>query len=288
MIDHFDAAPASAVLLELHDSVATVTLNRPDRRNAVSWQLLVELIGALEQARDDPAVRVVVLTGAGRDFCVGADLTLAMSPRVADQGSRTLRGISVEDDRDRLARASQVTEILLTFPKPTIAKINGACAGAGLSIALAADITVAASRALINTAFVGAGVSGDLGSAWLLTRAVGTTRARALLLDPIKLTAAEAAALGVVTEASDDADARVEELARKLARQAPLAMDYAKQNILDAATLRFGDYLPDEVRRMVESSRSDDARMAAQAFIERSRRPGAHAESVQGSTSDEE
>ena len=271
MIDHPDAVSPSPVLLEVQEAVATVTLNRPERRNAVSWRLLVDLIEALEQARADPAVRVVVLTGAGQDFCVGADLARVMSPHASDHESRTLRGISVEDDLDRLGRASLVTELLLTFPKPTIAKINGACAGAGLSIALATDITVAASRALINTAFLGAGVSGDLGSAWLLTRAVGTMRARALLLDPVKLTAAEAAALGIVTEVSSAVDARVDELSRKLARQAPLAMGYAKQNVLDAATQGFADYLPAEVRRMVETSRSDDARAAARAFIEKRR-----------------
>lgn len=269
MIDPLDAGPPPAVIVETHERVATVTLNRPERRNAVSWQLLVELIDALERVRVDPAVAVVVITGAGRDFCVGADLARAMSPHVSDHENRTLRGISVEDDLDRLGRASLVAEILLSFPKPTIAKINGACAGAGLSIALATDYTVAASRAMINTAFVGAGVSGDLGSAWLLTRAVGTMRARALLLDPVKLTAAEAAGLGMVTEVSSELDARVDELSRKFAHQAPLAMGYVKQNVLDAATQSFTAYLPAEVRRMVESSRSDDARAAARAFIEK-------------------
>lgn len=269
MTDPLDAGLPPTVIVETHERVATVTLNRPERRNAVSWQLLVELIDALERVRADPAAAVVVITGAGDDFCVGADLARAMSPDTSDHESRTLRGISVEDDLDRLGRASLVAEILLNFSKPTIAKINGACAGAGLSIALATDYTVAASRAMINTAFVGAGVSGDLGSAWLLTRAVGTMRARALLLDPVKLTAAEAAELGMVTEVSSDLDARVDELSRKFAHQAPLAMGYAKQNVLDAATQSFADYLPAEVRRMVESSRSDDARAAARAFIEK-------------------
>lgn len=269
MTDPLDAGLPPTVIVETHERVATVTLNRPERRNAVSWQLLVELIDALERVRADPAAAVVVITGAGDDFCVGADLARAMSPDTSDHESRTLRGISVEDDLDRLGRASLVAEILLNFSKPTIAKINGACAGAGLSIALATDYTVAASQAMINTAFVGAGVSGDLGSAWLLTRAVGTMRARALLLDPVKLTAAEAAELGMVTEVSSDLDARVDELSRKFAHQAPLAMGYAKQNVLDAATQSFADYLPAEVRRMVESSRSDDARAAARAFIEK-------------------
>ncbi|MFJ2755489.1 enoyl-CoA hydratase/isomerase family protein [Nocardioides sp. NPDC087217] len=269
MIDPLDTDPPPAVIVETHERVATVTLNRPERRNAVSWQLLVELIDALERVRADAAAAVMVITGAGRDFCVGADLARAKSPHASDHESRTLRGISIDDDLERLGRASLVAEILLTFPKPTIAKINGACAGAGLSIALATDYTVAASRAMINTAFVGAGVSGDLGSAWLLTRAVGTMRARALLLDPVKLTAAEAAELGMVTEVSSDLDARVDELSRKFAHQAPLAMGYAKQNVLDAATQSFTDYLPAEVRRMVETSRSDDARAAARAFIEK-------------------
>lgn len=263
------AADTSTVLVDVHDGIATVTLNRPERRNAVSWQLLVDLIDALERARSDARVRVVVLTGAGRHFCVGADLARVASNRPGDQETRTLRGRSREDDIARLTYASSAIETLVHFPKPTVAAVNGGCAGAGLSIALAADLQVAAQSAVVNTAFVSAGVSGDLGSAWLLTRAVGAARARSLLLDPVKMTAEQTYRAGIFTEVTADLDSRVDELARKLAGQSALAMAHAKQNILDSPTLPLTAYLTHEVRRMVDSATGNQARGAARDFVSR-------------------
>jgi 2-(1,2-epoxy-1,2-dihydrophenyl)acetyl-CoA isomerase len=265
-------APGSTVLFTLDGGVGTVTLNRPARRNAISWRLVEDLLDVLDRAASAAGLRVLVVTGAGTDFCVGADLARVGSDDVQDQETRTLRGRSVADDRERLARASTAVATLASFPAPTIAAVDGACAGAGLSLALAADFRIAAERAVFNTAFVSAGVSGDLGSAWLLTRAVGGARARALLLDPGRITAADAARLGLVTETAADLPARVGELAGKLAAQAPRAMRYAKQNLDDAASASLPDYLLREVPRMVDSARSGDARRAAQAFLEK-RRP---------------
>lgn len=262
----------STVLFDLENGVGTVTLNRPERRNAVSWQLVEDLLAALDEAAAEPDLRVLVLTGAGGDFCVGADLARVGSDNRADQETRTLRGRSPDDDRQRLAHASTIAERLVSFPAPTIAAIDGACAGAGLSLALTADFRIAARRAVFNTAFVSAGVSGDLGSAWLLTRAVGSARARTLLLDPGRISAAEAAELGLVTETVPDLGARVGELAGKLAAQAPRAMRYAKENLADAEGTTLADYLRREVPRMVDSARSGDARRAAQAFVDK-RRP---------------
>jgi 2-(1,2-epoxy-1,2-dihydrophenyl)acetyl-CoA isomerase len=252
--------------------VGTATLNRPERRNAISWQLVEDLLAVLHEAAAAPGLRVLVLTGAGGDFCVGADLARVGSDNPADQETRTLRGRSPDDDRRRLAHASTVVETLVSFPAPTIAAVDGACAGAGLSLALATDFRIAARRAVFNTAFVSAGVSGDLGSAWLLTRAVGSARARTLLLNPGRITADEAAGLGLVTETVPDLPARVGELAGRLAAQAPRAMRYAKQNLADAEAATLPDYLRREVPRMVDSARSGDARRAAQAFVAK-RRP---------------
>lgn len=260
------------VLFSVDDGVGTVTLNRPERRNAISWQLIEDLRAALGRAHSADELRVVVLTGAGDDFCVGADLARVGSGQARDQETRTLRGRSVTDDRERLAVASTVVESIASLPVPTIAAINGACAGAGLSLALATDFRLAAPEAVFNTAFVSAGVSGDLGSAWLLTRTVGSARARALLLDPAKITAAEALKLGLLTEITKDLRTRVGDLAGKLAGQAPKAMRYAKQNLADAGLYTLADYLRREVPRMVDCARSDDARRAARAFVEK-RRP---------------
>lgn len=262
----------STVLFDLVDGVGTVTLNRPERRNAISWQLVEDLVAALDRAAAQPGLRVLVLTGAGGDFCVGADLARVGSDDRVDQETRTLRGRSPDDDRTRLAHASTIVETLVSFPVPTIAAVDGACAGAGLSLALATDFRIAARRAVFNTAFVSAGVPGDLGSAWLLTRAVGGARARALLLDPARITAGEAVELGLVTETVPDLPARVGELAGKLAAQAPRAMRYAKENLADAEGTTLADYLRREVPRMVDAARSGDARRAAQAFVDK-RRP---------------
>ncbi len=267
-----EAIGSGTVLFELRDGVGTVTLNRPERRNAISWQLVEDLLAVIERARAEPGLRVLVVTGAGRDFCVGADLAKVGSDDARDQETRTLRGRSAADDLERLTRASAIVETLVSFPMPTIAAVNGACAGAGLSLALAADFRVAARDAAFNTAFVSAGVSGDLGSAWLLTRAVGDARARALLLDPGKVTAGRAAEWGLVTETTADLPARVGELAAKLAAQAPKAMLNAKRNLAEAALATLPDYLQREMPRMVDCARSDDARRAAQAFLEK-RRP---------------
>lgn len=259
--------------LTVANGVGTVTLTRPTRRNAVSWQLVLDLISSLRSARSSPHVRVLVITGAGRDFCVGADLARVASDSAADQDTRTLRGRSVEDDTERLTMASTVTEMLVSFPKPTVAAINGACAGAGLSIALATDLQIAASDAVFNTAFVSAGVPGDFGSAWLLTRAVGTGRARSLLLDPGKMTSSEAAAIGLVTEVAVDFEARVAELSQKLSNQPATAMAHAKRNLLDAVSGPLPDYLRLEIPRMVDSARSDEARAAARAFLNKKASP---------------
>ncbi len=263
------ATPGREVLLDVAGAVATVTLNRPHRRNAVSWGLVTGLVDVLDAIEGDPEVRVVVLTGAGGDFSVGADLARVGSDDRADQETRTLRGRSFDDDAERLTVASAAARRLVDLGRPTIAQVTGACAGAGLSLALAADIRVASTTAVFNTAFVAAGVAGDLGSAWLLTRATGPAAAAALLLDPRKLRAAEAHERGLVTEVVEDAPARVQELATKLARQSPTAMALAKANLRDALDLDLPAYLRAEVPRMVESARSDDARRAARDFVAR-------------------
>jgi 2-(1,2-epoxy-1,2-dihydrophenyl)acetyl-CoA isomerase len=263
------AIGSGTVLYEFESGVGTVTLNRPERRNAISWQLVEDLLAAIERARSERGLRVLVVTGAGDDFCVGADMARVASASAHDQETRTLRGRSVADDLERLTRASTVVEALVSFPMPTIAAINGACAGAGLAFALAADIRLAAESAAFNSAFVSAAVSGDFGSAWLLTRTVGDARARALLLDPAKFTATEASEWGLVTETTIDLPARLGELSGKLAAQSPKAMLYAKQNLADAGLATLPDYLRREVPRMVDCARSDDARQAAQAFLEK-------------------
>lgn len=245
--------------VEHQAGIATITFQRPERRNAFSWQLAQELVSALERLKRDDGLAALIIEGEGGDFCVGADLA-------ADRSSRALRGVSEEDDRERLTFAARTVELLLSFPKPTIAVIDGACAGAGLSLALATDLRIASARSVFNTAFLSAGLSGDLGSAWLLNRVVGAAAARSLLLLPRRISGTEAAALGLISEVVPDVETRAAELATIFAHHAPLALAGAKQNLL-AADLSFEEYLPGEARRMVQCANSADAREAAAAFL---------------------
>ncbi|WP_416063851.1 enoyl-CoA hydratase/isomerase family protein [Rhodococcus indonesiensis] len=257
-------APPGTVECTVSNSVATVRLNRPERRNAISRALMTDLADALDRIDRDPSVRVVILTGTGNDFCVGRDHASAPSTRI-------VRGKCPVDDRASLRAASAVIERLIAMRVPTIASIRGGCAGGGLSLALACDLRIAAESAVFNSAFVAVGFPGDLALPWLLTRVVGTARAREIMLLPEKLTSASAFELGLLTEAIDDntLDTRVGILARRFVAAAPLAVQGAKLN-LDAATTRpLAEYLGDEIDRLIAVASSKDAEEARVAFLEK-------------------
>ncbi|MFC9786999.1 enoyl-CoA hydratase-related protein [Rhodococcus sp. NPDC127528] len=245
-------------------NVATVTLCNTERRNAVSVQLLRDLDGILAQLEENRDVRVVAVTGSGSAFCVGADLA-------APPEHRSLRGDSVEGDTARLRAATDVAQRLYRMPQLTVAAINGACGGAGLSLALATDLRVAADTAVFNTAFLGAGLSGDLGGIWFLTQLLGSARARELFLMPGKFDARRAAEIGLVTEVSAAADLAelTDRVTARLASAAPVAARAMKQNLLGAQTMPLADYLGVEIDRMVRCFHTEDAREAASAFLER-------------------
>ena len=173
------------VRFEVSGPVATITLNRPDRLNAMTEELIGGVLACLEQAAADDAIRAVVLTGAGRGFCAGGDLG-AMGEFA---GARP-----EEASRAELRRLHRTTELLHEMPKVTIAAVNGPCAGAGLSWACACDLRIAAESAVFRTAFLSAGLTGDFGGTWSLTRLVGAGRARHLFFLNEKLSAASAAA----------------------------------------------------------------------------------------------
>lgn len=255
---------SAQVTCSIAGPIATITLRNADRRNALSTRLLGELEDTLHRIEESPDLRVVVLTGSGSAFCVGADLAAA-------PGTRTLRRDSVAADSARLRRAARVAQQLHELPQLTLAAINGACAGAGLSLALAMDLRIASESAVFNTAFLSAGLSGDLGGIWFLTQAFGAARARELFLMPGRLSARRAVELGLVTEIGADAEFAelTESYAVRLASTAPVAARAMKQNLLDAATTTLDEYLGHETERMVRSFHTADAREAAAAFLER-------------------
>ncbi|NMO02926.1 enoyl-CoA hydratase [Gordonia sp. TBRC 11910] len=254
---------SDTVLLERRGPLGLITLNRPDRLNAVNPELLDAMLGVLEAVADDEAVRVVVVTGAGKAFCAGGDLAGIANRAACDTGANSR--ISV------LRKRMRTTQLLHEMPKPTIAMINGACAGAGLAWACAADLRYCADSAKFNTAFLTAGLSGDFGGSWTLPRIVGPARARELYLLPGRFDAAEALRIGLVngTVPAAELEATVLSVAERLAASAPRALRGIKANLNDSLHLSLSDQLDREAQRHVHCQAGNDTAEAAAAFIEK-------------------
>jgi 2-(1,2-epoxy-1,2-dihydrophenyl)acetyl-CoA isomerase len=226
-------------------AVATVVLNRPDRLNALTGESFDLLRMELELLAEDDAVRAVVLTGAGRGFCAGGDLA-TLAPPSAPRDSEALRA-----DMTRLTR---IAPLLHGMPKPTIAAVNGACAGAGLSLACACDLRWAAESAVFKTAFLSAGVPGDYGGTWTLPRTVGSAMARQLYLADERLDAATALRIGLVGAVFPDGELRprVRALAERLAAAPAGVVAAIKANLGDGDVLDLPRHLERENARFVE------------------------------------
>src|SRR6266850_581986 len=192
-----EAIMTNDLLESVKDGVAVLTLNRPDRLNAMSGPMLDALLEALPRLAADAAVGVVVLTGAGRGFCAGGDVK-AMAE------GREFAETSLEEKAHGLRSKMEVSRLLHEMPKPTIAMVRGAAAGAGLSMALACDLRVAGESAKFATAFARVGYSGDFGGSWFLTQLVGTAKARELSYAAEIVDARHALALGIVNRVVPD------------------------------------------------------------------------------------
>jgi 2-(1,2-epoxy-1,2-dihydrophenyl)acetyl-CoA isomerase len=243
--------------------VATITLARPEHMNTMSGPLLDQTMAALESAAEDDAVRAVILTGTGRAFCAGGDLQGFARPEGA---SRTLQA-----DIARLRGYMRSSQLLREMPKVTFAAINGACAGAGLAWACAADIRYCAASAMFNTAFMTAGLSGDFGGTWTLPRIVGPAKARELYLLAEKFRAEDAERIGLVSAVLPDDELMpfVRARAERVAGFAPLTLQAIKANLNDAMELGFSAMLDREADRHTRCGRTEDAREAASAFLEK-------------------
>jgi 2-(1,2-epoxy-1,2-dihydrophenyl)acetyl-CoA isomerase len=244
------------------DGVATLTLNRPERLNALSAPMLEGLLEALPRLARDTAVGAIVLTGAGRAFCAGGDVK-----RMAEGSIEP----SMEEAVTRLRGRMEVSRLLHEIPKPTIAMVNGPAAGAGMSLALACDLRMAGQSARFVTAFANVGFSGDFGGSYFLSKLVGTGKARELYYTAAPLDAAQALALGVVNRVVPDADLAetTMEFARKLARGPRIALGLMKQNFNAAESGTLAELLDLEARSQIETGRTDDHREAARAFVEK-------------------
>lgn len=255
----------STVLYAKDGRVATITLNRPDRMNTMGDDLPERALEALERAADDQDVWVVILTGAGRAFCAGGDLG-AMAER---KTARDLANSTVQGRVEHLRRMMRSSQLLHEMPKVTIAAINGACAGAGLSWACACDLRFAAASAKFNVAFRGAGLPGDFGGTWTLPRIVGPAKARELYLLSPRFDAREAERIGLVSMALPDEELmpHVRSVAEDLASAAPIAVREMKANLNDGLRLSFSELLDREAARHIAATQSRDHLEAAAAFL---------------------
>jgi 2-(1,2-epoxy-1,2-dihydrophenyl)acetyl-CoA isomerase len=256
------------LLAVVEDGVATLTMNRPERRNAMSAAMneaLGEILGEVEVADD---VACVVLTGAGGAFCAGGDVKGMASGGDAGAGPPVPYDARVH--RQRLNQRA-ISQRLYEMPKPTIAAIPGAAAGAGLSLALACDLRYATSSAVLTTAFAKVGFAGDYGGTWFLTRLVGSGKARELYYFSDRLSAEEAQRLGIVNAIFPDEtfDDEVAALARRLASGPTVAYRYMKENLNRAVHGELGECLDMEAAHHIRTGQTDDHKEAAKAFVEK-------------------
>jgi len=255
----------SELLCEIRDRVALITLNRPEARNALSDRLTPALRRMIKQCGDDPKIGALLITGAGNAFCAGGD--------VKGMGGNSTKAEVAFEERVADLRTKQrtLTGVLVAVRKPTIAALPGPAAGAGLALALACDIRIASESTIMTTGYSRIGLTGDYGIAWLLTRLVGTSRARELMFMSERIDVRRCEALGLVNRVVSDAELRETAfvLARSLADGPSIALAYMKDNLDHAVTSDFLGSMDQEAENMVRSARTDDHKEAVHAFIDK-------------------
>lgn len=255
------------LLAELDAGVLTLTLNRPEARNAMSGPMTQALAERLAWAELAPEVKVVVLTGAGQGFCAGGDVKGMASRNDGAGGDLTL------DQAIHRQRVNQraTSGKLFAMPKPTLAALPGPAAGAGLALALACDLRLMASTAIVTTAFARVGFSGDYGGTYFMTQLIGSAKARELYFLSERVTAEEALRLGLTNWvcAPDDLQARTREIAQRLAAGPTVAFRYMKENLNRAMAGEVDDCLDLEATHHVHCGQTQDHKDAAKAFVEK-------------------
>lgn len=248
----------AAVLRSVEDGVGVLTLNRPEKLNAMQNDMLEALRSAVLEMRDDPSVGCVVLTGAGRGFCSGGDLINARAEASGElqmHPSLRKRPQTADAKVNRLMRLHETSMRLHDMPKPTIAMINGPCAGAGFSLAGACDLRIAGTSAMLTSAFAKAGVSGDYGGSYFWSKIAGAAKARELYLLSEKLSAEACLQQGLVNKVVAEQQLRsvTMELAKGLAAGPGYAFGLIKRNLNQAEHASMEDALRVEAIGMVLS-----------------------------------
>ncbi|MDM0005089.1 enoyl-CoA hydratase [Variovorax sp. J22G73] len=255
------------LLATLDEGVLTLTLNRPEARNAMSLAMNQALEAQLAAAELDTRVRCIVLTGAGKGFCAGGDVK-----GMAASGDGTVGALTIDQAIHR-QRANQrgTAGRLFKMPKPTLAALPGPAAGAGLSLALACDLRVMASTAIMTTAFARVGFSGDYGGTYFMTQLVGAAKARELYLLSPRVSAEEALKLGLANWvcAPEELAERTAQIARTLAAGPTVAYRYMKENLNRAMAGDVDDCLDLEATHHVHCGQTEDHREASRAFVEK-------------------
>lgn len=252
------------LLCSVSSGVATITLNRPEAKNALSAAMSQGLQVALAKCEADHTVRAILLTGAGNAFCAGGD--------VKNMGDRRPKMLTPDERvKEMKQRHRGVGGGVATASKPTIAALPGAAVGAGLAIALACDIRIAAQSAFLSGGYSKIGLSGDYGIAWLLTRTVGTSVAREMMFTSDRIDAVRAEKVGLVNHVVPDAElaSASRALARQIADGPADAIRMMKQNLNEVASLDYFGAIDREAERIVQLSASENHKEAVRAFVEK-------------------
>lgn len=267
---HPESTEDQPLIIDTRDHVRILTLNRPSRMNALTPELHHRLQIAVFDAAEDDSVRALVLTGAGRAFCAGGDI------KASGSRARTTRETG-KQRADSLRQHGQTVISLSQMPKPTLAFINGAAAGAGLALALACDLRIAARDATLKTAYAQMALSGDLGISYFLTRLVGPSRALELLFLSEKISAERAYSLGIVNHLVNTSDRGELDIGwfHKIAHGPSTAFQRIKQNVLLAEGSSLEAVIDQEADNSVHCLRTEDVKEAVAAFRDK-RKPNFH------------
>ena len=253
------------LLCKVQERIALITLNRPEMRNALGDTITPALRRQIKERANDPDVGVLLITGAGTAFCAGGDVKGMKNSRPATKLTHDQKVARLKE------RQRSLTGALVAVRKPTVAALPGPAAGAGLAIALACDIRIAAKSAFVSTGYAQVGLSGDYGITWLLTRLVGTAKARELLFTAERVDSSTCERLGIVNRVVPDESLLDETFAfaKSLAEGPAAAFRQMKDNLDDALVRPFLEALDGEAERLVEVAQTEDHKEAVRAFIEK-------------------
>ena len=254
---------ANELIIEKNNGILKLTMNRPDRRNALNDAMLNSLHEELTKAENDTSIRTIVLTGAGNAFCAGGD--------VKDMADGTKNNMSTQEKATDLRYVMETSRILHEIPTPTIAVLPGAAAGAGFSLALACDMRIASENAKLTTAFAKVGFPGDFGGTFYLTQMVGTAKARELYYLASILTANQAKELGIVNHVTtdDDLESFSSNIIEQIATGPTTALRYMKKNMNLAEKGNLNQSLDSEALYQTLCRDTEDHQNAAKAFVEK-------------------